>query len=98
MHGSGIQGVIEIILAVSVIMVCSNFSDTEAPIIPTYFKAPDIPAVFLANFSMTLHGVKLGHYATELHTLSVTHILCNSALTNTMDNLSEICPLNLRDF
>ena len=36
---------------------------------------------------------KIWHYATELRTL-----LCGSALTNTTDNLSEMCPLKLADF
>ena len=33
------------------------------------------------------------HYGTELRTLSVTYPLCGSALTNTTDNPSEMCPL-----
>ena len=41
---------------------------------------------------------KLWHYAAELRTLSVTYHLCGSALTNTTDNLSEMCPLKLTDY
>ena len=37
------------------------------------------------------------HYADELSTLSVTYPLCGLALTNTMENLSEMCPLKLTD-
>ena len=33
------------------------------------------------------------HYAAELRTLSVTYPLCGSALTDTTDNPSEMCPL-----
>ena len=40
-------------------------------------------------------GAKLWHYAAELHDFSVTYPLCSSALTNTTDNLSEMCPLKL---
>ena len=43
-------------------------------------------------------GARLWHYAAELHTLSVTYPLCGSALTNTTDNPSEMCPLKLTDF
>ena len=38
------------------------------------------------------------HYAAELHTLSVTYLLFGLALTDTTDNLSEMCPLELTDF
>ena len=43
-------------------------------------------------------GAKLWHYAAELHTLSDTYPLCGLALTNTMDDQSEMCPLTLADF
>ena len=43
-------------------------------------------------------GAGLWHYAAELRTLSVTYPLCGSALANTTDNLSELCPLKLPDF
>ena len=43
-------------------------------------------------------GAKLWHYAAELRTLSVAYPLCGLALTNTTDNLSEMCPLKLIDF
>ena len=51
----------------------------------------------MTRFSMPL-GARLWHYAAELHTLSVTYPLCGSALTNTTDNPSEMCPLKLTDF
>ena len=38
------------------------------------------------------------HYAAELCTLSVTYPLCGSAITNTTNNPSEMCPLKLTDF
>ena len=38
------------------------------------------------------------HYSAELHTLSVTYPLCGWAITNTMSNPSEKCPLKLTDF
>ena len=41
---------------------------------------------------------RLWQYAPELRTLLVTYRLCGSALTDTMDNPSEICPLKLTDF
>ena len=41
---------------------------------------------------------RLWHYAAELRTLSVTYPLCGSALTDTTDNPSEMCPLKLTDF
>ena len=41
---------------------------------------------------------RLWHYAAELRTLSVTYHLCGSALTDTTDNPSEMCPLKLTDF
>ena len=43
-------------------------------------------------------GARLWHYAAELRTLSVTYPLCGSALTDTTDNPSEMCPLRLTDF
>ena len=43
-------------------------------------------------------GARLWHYAAELHTLSVTYPLCGLALTDTTDNLSEMCQTKLRDF
>ena len=43
-------------------------------------------------------GARLWHYATELPTLSTTYPLCGSALINTTDNQSEMCPLKLTDF
>ena len=43
-------------------------------------------------------GAKLWHYAAELHSVSVTYLLCGSAPTDTTDNLSEMCPLKLTDF
>ena len=43
-------------------------------------------------------GAKPWHYAAELLTLSVTYSLCSLALTDTMDNLSEMCPAKLMDF
>ena len=43
-------------------------------------------------------GARLWHYAAELRTLSGTYPLCGSALTNTTDILSEMCPLKLTDF
>ena len=43
-------------------------------------------------------GARLWHYAAELRTLSVTYPLCGSALTDTTDNPSEVCPLKLTDF
>ena len=42
-----------------------------------------------------LLGARLWHYAAELRTSSVTNPLCGSALTDTTDNPSEICPLKL---
>ena len=38
------------------------------------------------------------HCATELDSLSVANSLCGSALTNTTDNLFEMCQLKLTDF
>ena len=46
----------------------------------------------MTSFSTPLEA-RLGHYAAELRTLSVTYPLCGSALTNTMDNPSEMCLL-----
>ena len=43
-------------------------------------------------------GARLWHYAAELRNLSVTYPLCGSALTDTMNNPSEMCPLKLTDF
>ena len=43
-------------------------------------------------------GARLWYYAAELRTLSVTYPLCGPALTDTMDNPSEMCPLKLTDF
>ena len=43
-------------------------------------------------------GARLWHYAAELRTLSVTYLLCGSALTDTTNNPSEMCPLKLTDF
>ena len=43
-------------------------------------------------------GAKYWHYAAELRTLSVTYLLCGSPLTDTMDILSQMCPLKLTDF
>ena len=45
----------------------------------------------MTRFSMPL-GARLWHYAAELRTLSVTYPLCGSALTDTTDNPSEMCP------
>ena len=44
------------------------------------------------------HEAKLWHYAAKLSTLSVTCPLRGSALTDTTDNLSEMCPFKLTDF
>ena len=43
-------------------------------------------------------GAKLSHIAAELRTLLVTYPLCGSALIDTTENLSEMCPLELTDF
>ena len=43
-------------------------------------------------------GAKLWHFAAELRTLSFTYPLCGSALTNTTDNPSEMCPPKLKYF
>ena len=43
-------------------------------------------------------GAELWHLATGLHTASVACPLRGSALTDTTENQSEICPLNLRTF
>ena len=55
------------------------------------------PVTLVTRFSMPL-GTMLWHYAAELRTLSVIYPLCGSALTNTTDNLSEMCPLKLTHF
>ena len=52
-----------------------------------------VPPGCLSDF-----GARLWHYAAELRTLSVTYPLCGSALTYTMDNPSEMCPLKLTNF
>ena len=51
----------------------------------------------LARFSMLL-GARLWHYASEHRTLSVIYPLCGSALTDTTDNPSDMCPLKLTGF
>ena len=43
-------------------------------------------------------GARLWYYAAELCTLSVEYPLCSSALTNTTDNMSEMCSLKLTNF
>ena len=43
-------------------------------------------------------GGKPWHYTTELRILSVTYPFCGSALTDTTDKLSEMCPTKLTDF
>ena len=45
-------------------------------------------------------GAKPWHYAAELRTLSVTdtYPFCGSALTDTTDILSEMCPVKLTVF
>ena len=43
-------------------------------------------------------GAKPWHYAADLHTLSVLYPLCGSALTDTTNNPSEMCPPRLTDF
>ena len=53
---------------------------------------------FLSDQIFHAPGAKLWHYAAELRTLSVTFPLCGLAVTNTADNLSEMCQLKLRDF
>ena len=42
-------------------------------------------------------GANFWHYIAELCALSFTYPLYHSALTNTMDNLSEMCPLKLTE-
>ena len=44
-------------------------------------------------------GAMTWHYAPELRIFSVPYPLkfCGSALTDTSDNLSEMCPLKLED-
>ena len=51
-------------------------------------------------FAQIFHApnAKHWHYAAELPTLSVTNPLRGLAVTNTTDNLSELCPLKLTDF
>ena len=44
------------------------------------------------------HGAKLWYYAAELCTLSVKYPLQGSALTDTTENTSKMCPLKLTDF
>ena len=55
-------------------------------------------AGFLSDQTFLAPEAKLGHYAAELRTLSVTNHLCGLALTNTTDNPSEMCPLKLTEF
>ena len=52
------------------------------------------PVTYGTRFSMPL-GARLWHYAAELRTLSVPYPLCGSALPDTTDSLSEMCPLKL---
>ena len=40
-------------------------------------------------------GVKSWHYTAQLSTLSVAYPFCGSALTDTSDNLSELCTVKL---
>ena len=49
-------------------------------------------AIRRTKFSMPLEP-KPWHYATEICTLSVTYPFFGSSLTDTADNLSEMCPL-----
>ena len=52
-------------------------------------------AFLVTRFPMPQLGAKPWHYAAELCTPSVTYPLCSSAFADTMDNLSEMCPLKL---
>ena len=50
------------------------------------------------GFACPFHGAEPWHSASELPSLSMKYLFCGPALTDTMDNLSEMCPHKLTDF
>ena len=78
----------------SAVVTCSQFW-TKGKVPPGCLLAE--PVIQVTRFFVPL-GARLWHYATDLRTLSVTYPMCGSALTNNMDILSEMCPLQLTDF
>ena len=63
-----------------------------------YLRVPFSRAGHLSDHIFHAPGAKLWHYVAELCTLSPIYPLCGSALTNTTDNQSKMCPLKLTYF
>ena len=84
-------------LMLEYVFVCNlQPSYTKAKV--KYLGVPFGRAGHLSDHIFHASEAKLWLYEPELCTLSVTYPLCGTALTNTMDNPSEMCQLKLTDF